>query len=528
MLVLLLALLLGTVCCIPRGADPKKANLYTGSQFHCGDGSQSFPMEYVNDDYCDCNDGSDEPGTAACSNGSFYCVNKHFKGQLISSSRVDDGICDCCDGSDEMGGQCSNNCKELGTHTAEAAKKIRREQAIGFQTRLAYVTDGKTAKARRDQDISVFATEEETLRAELEERQAYKEQVEGPAKEAKETAKAALEKVEAEKREAGKEKNRAAAELELGRIDKDNNGEISADELLDYGKSEDSLLPYEEVAEMVEGGEIETATIVDMIQTQIQNKREEQERFDAEEKKKEEKRAKKPRLRDIVPTPAPDENSDEELWGEDGKIIEKAPLDEFDVDLDDLGDSEDDYEEMEDEEEDESQDPAPIRNTVEYDPETQKLIEVFNEAESLYNEAKSRHDGAKRQLEDVQKLSNLDFGSDEEFFVLKGQCFELRDDQYKYKLCPFDRSDQDGTNIGKWDSWEKGADGVNKYNVMMYTKGNSCWQGPQRSTRVDVVCGPENQIMSASEPAKCEYAYVFATPAACTKVQDEDEIHDEL
>ena len=97
-------------------------------------------------------------------------------------------------------------------------------------------------------------------------------------------------------------------------------------QLLDYGKSEDSLLPYEEVAEMVEGGEIETATIVDMIQTQLQNKREEQERFDAEEKKKEEKRAKKPRLRDIVPTPAPDENSDEELWGEDGKKIEKVPL----------------------------------------------------------------------------------------------------------------------------------------------------------------------------------------------------------
>ena len=40
-------------------------------------------MEYVNDDYCDCNDGSDEPGTAACSNGSFYCVNKHFKGNYI-------------------------------------------------------------------------------------------------------------------------------------------------------------------------------------------------------------------------------------------------------------------------------------------------------------------------------------------------------------------------------------------------------------------------------------------------------------
>ena len=149
----------------------------------------------------------------------------------------------------------------------------------------------------------------------------------------------------------------------------------------------------------------------------------------------------------------------------------------------------DDYEDMEneeDEEEEEDESVAPVRNTVSFDPETQKLIDVFEEAETLYNEAKNRHDGVKRQLEDVRKLNNIDFGAEEEFFALKGQCFEKRDEQYTYKLCPFDRSDQDGTNIGRWDSWEVGADGVNRYNVMVYNKGNSCWQGPQRSTRVEV------------------------------------------
>ena len=35
-------------------------------------------------------------------------------------------------------------------------------------------------------------------------------------------------------------------------------------------------------------------------------------------------------------------------------------------------------------------------------------------------------------------------------------------------------------------------------------------------------------LLSASEPAKCEYEYMFATPAACTKIQEETEIHDEL
>ena len=97
-------------------------------------------------------------------------------------------------------------------------------------------------------------------------------------------------------------------------------------QLLEYGKSEDAILPYDEVAVLVEGGEIESATLVDMIQTQLINRKTEKERVEAEEKKKEEKRAKKPKLRDIVPTPAPAGDDEEDLWGEDGKKIEKQPL----------------------------------------------------------------------------------------------------------------------------------------------------------------------------------------------------------
>ena len=101
-LVALASLLSPTLAIRPRGVRAELATFYNpASDFACLDGSGSVPFIQVNDDYCDCDDGSDEPGTAACPEGKFYCENKGHKSLIIPSSRVNDGICDCCDGSDE-------------------------------------------------------------------------------------------------------------------------------------------------------------------------------------------------------------------------------------------------------------------------------------------------------------------------------------------------------------------------------------------------------------------------------------------
>jgi protein kinase C substrate 80K-H len=114
--------------------------------FICKASQKIIPSNLVNDDYCDCSDGSDEPGTgniltvslqrnnllwvAACAKGMFHCVNKDFKGMDITASKVNDGVCDCCDGSDEYDNLaatvCPINCAALAALEAIRLEKLRK------------------------------------------------------------------------------------------------------------------------------------------------------------------------------------------------------------------------------------------------------------------------------------------------------------------------------------------------------------------------------------------------------------------
>ena len=86
-----------------------------GELFACD--KQLILLSSVNDDYCDCADGSDEPRTGACPDTPFVCTLPRRPQQAtVPASRVNDGVCDCCDGSDEWRSPapCANRCTARG------------------------------------------------------------------------------------------------------------------------------------------------------------------------------------------------------------------------------------------------------------------------------------------------------------------------------------------------------------------------------------------------------------------------------
>jgi hypothetical protein len=171
-----------------------------------------LPIAQLNDDYCDCTDGSDEPGTSACANtgGRFYCANKGFKPTYVRAGLVGDGICDCCDGTDEYArpGACTDTCIQAGEAARAVAAATLSSVLGGLQKAQQWEAEAATNTGKWDSEIAALkvsliekkaaadAIQVEKAAAELRESEARKEflekkAAEEAAKQAEEEAKAA-------------------------------------------------------------------------------------------------------------------------------------------------------------------------------------------------------------------------------------------------------------------------------------------------------------------------------------------------
>lgn len=502
----------------PRGVPLSRAALYApGKEFTCFDGSLTIPFLQVNDNYCDCTDGSDEPGTSACSNGMFYCTNAGHKPLMLPSSRVNDGICDCCDASDEYStasANCVNNCNELGRSARAEAQKKMELIKMGSQIRAELSQKGILLKQEKKEKLLV-------LNRNKNEADQLRREIEVLKKEAEILENAALQqykKVEEEQQEAAaqaeKLQTRKEAEDTFQLFDLNEDGKLEISELQTrptFDKDRDGVITEEEARFFLgENTELNFEDFVLIAWPKIKP-------FLMMESG-----VFKPPTNQLPPA-----TEEDDMQGEEDIEEENANYEEDNEEGEEEG-----YDEQEEVEEKDTETTTP---SPEYDEDTQKLITQANYARQEYNNAEKALKDIQTEIKDIEDSLQKDYGIDEEFFTLEGQCFEYNDREYIYKLCPFSEVTQkpkaggSDTRIGSWGSWV-GSD-ISKYDVMLYDRGQNCWNGPQRSAHVKVLCGGENALISVAEPNRCEYLMEFKTPAACNPIlvdKTNEDTHDEL
>ncbi|CAN7006173.1 unnamed protein product [Brassica rapa subsp. trilocularis] len=164
------------------GISPQDEKYYkSSSEIKCKDGSKRFTKAQLNDDFCDCADGTDEPGTSACPNGKFYCRNAGHSPLILFSSRVNDGICeDCCDGSDEYGGNvtCPNTCWEAGKAARESLKKKIETYRQGLVVRRKDIEQAKVGLEKDAAELKKLKSEEKILKGLVQQLKERKEEIE--------------------------------------------------------------------------------------------------------------------------------------------------------------------------------------------------------------------------------------------------------------------------------------------------------------------------------------------------------------
>lgn len=236
----------------PRGVSLSEASLYAPDDtFTCLDGKLTIKYTQINDDYCDCDDGSDEPGTAACPNGSFHCENAGHKPLIIPSSRVNDGICDCCDASDEYASraECANNCNELGREERERQKVLADLLKRGSLVRNEMSTKGKTLKEEQSSRLNTIQQSIDQAQALKAEREKIKEDAEKLENAALETYRQINDAEKQRKADLTAQENRQEAEEKFQLFDSNGDGVIEIAEIttrVQFDSNRDGQVDVEE------------------------------------------------------------------------------------------------------------------------------------------------------------------------------------------------------------------------------------------------------------------------------------------
>ncbi|ERT01102.1 hypothetical protein HMPREF1624_02341 [Sporothrix schenckii ATCC 58251] len=528
---------------LPRGVSPEFAKFYEAkSKFTCiTNPSIVVDIVQVNDGSCDCPDGSDEPGTAACAyldplsppqplpgspSGTtnttpalpgFWCENAGHVGAYVPFSYVNDGICDyelCCDGSEEYahkgGVKCANKCAAIGKAFRKAEQERQQGQERALKQRRALVQEARQLRNQVVERIAKFRSEIVGLEKTRDRLQ----------RELAETERAERGKVVKNGGSGPKKGSKLSLLVSLAKQRVDELRE-TLDKVLDH---RDDLQDK-----------------VDELETILRNFKEQYNPNFNDEGVKSAVHA----WEDYAAKTAGEQKT--ELNDVDVHAVLKEDSEENGVnwkafETDDATDTDVLYSF-------EAYLPPSVRlylheklaalrvwlvesgllaDNSDASNESQALKDARGALQSAENDLSSRQNSLREDEADLTK----DYGADEIFRALKDKCTTTEVGEYDYEVCWLGQATQKSkkghgnTSLGRFErvdtevaDEEERTDGKSLGKgprmVLRYENGLHCWNGPNRRTDVWLSCAEKEEIWRVTEAEKCVYKMEVGTPAAC-------------
>lgn len=517
----------------PRGVAPEFAKYFKSeTTFSCIlNPSISIKSHQVNDDYCDCPDGSDEPGTAACtvitalsplrlatSNSlnstlalpGFYCKNKGHRPANLAHTLVNDGVCDyetCCDGSDEWAGvggvNCVDRCEEIGNEWRRLDAIKQKSLRNALQKRVLLVNEATALRASTETrinelelEIASKETNTSNLKKKLEdlERRDRSRAIKKSDKVSKAARLAALAKERIEKlrhallgmvirRDALTERIHNLESI-LTSLKEEYNPNFNDDGVKRAVKKWEDYAAAE-IADRDEASEAEDKEMDQVLKEDSAEHGIHWEEWEIEE---------------------------DEIDSISTFLLEWSRTKLYDLRsyLSSKG----------------------ILPAVNLEASESKAVE---NARKIFQAAADELSEEQFSLGKEQADLTKDYGIDEVFRALKGRCIESGSGEYRYELCWLGEAKQKSnkggsqTGIGTFTRFEKmvvdeemsiDGKGLGKGErlVLKYENGQGCWNGPSRQTTVILGCAENDEIWKVYEAEKCMYRMHVGTPAVCGSI----------
>ncbi|XEV04513.1 hypothetical protein FSHL1_009800 [Fusarium sambucinum] len=526
---------------VPRGVGPEFVSHYEGKEeFSCiANAAIKLSLDRINDNTCDCPDGSDEPGTAACANidplspeqplaGSssgttnttnalpgFWCANKGHIGMYVPFLYVNDGVCDyelCCDGSEEYAGvggiKCENKCAEIGKEYRRLEDEKKKAMQNAAKKRSAMVNEAKDLRQKVENKVADLNKEIVALEA---------------------------------KKEDLAQKHREAEQQDKGKIVRGGgeNGGGKLGVLTGLAKTRINEL-RDALDNVVNQRDVLKERVGELEELLTKFKTEYNPNFNDE--------GVKAAIRSY------EDYSARQAAAVDEVVPDEDILNVLKEDSESNGINWSEFEEGEGSDTDilynfEAYLPAPVRSLIHGTLDSIRVWAITNgmladnttpgKESTLARAAREALEAANRDLTDKQtSLSieqtdlNTDYGPEDIFRALKGKCVSLEAGEYTYEQCWLDRTKQNSkkghgsSNMGNFKRIDREmADeeeridgkslGKGERIVLRYEDGQQCWNGPQRRTDVWLGCAETEELWRVSESEKCVYRMEVGTPAAC-------------